>query len=369
VRLELARAYFMAEDWADARREFFAVLSADVPQRVKDNIIVFLRLIDVRRGWSWDLDAGIRGGPESGRRYKSDTVMLNIFGQALPFEVDRPSTPDHGAFVAGGLEFRETLMELEGATLSGIARVDGEANIYDDDDFNELIYGGSLAAQLAWARTSLRVGPDVLWRRFGGDERDRRWGVAASVEHRLPAGIALFSRVGWSRVEDALSDNRDGDLKSLRLGLSRSIGGRSSLTGLVSASTFDARIEPESYWSGRAELRGRTELGWGLAPTLSLALTHTRYRERNPSSSTAAATGNGAPPSRSRSATSSSARSRPSSRSATRGTIPTSRSSTTTRPSTGGPAQDLLKRCDHRRRRVPERRRAVGYVHRKSIYD
>lgn len=288
VRLELARAYFVAEDWADARREFFAVLSADVPEPVKDTIIRFLRLIDVRRGWSWDLDAGLRSGPESGRRYASDTVTLNVFGQNLPFKIDRPDTPDIGAFVSGGLEYREQITALDGsgglggAALSLIGRVDGETNVYEDDDFNELIYGGSLAAQLAWRRTTLRAGPDVIWRRFGGDPRERRHGLSASIEHRLPEGIALFSRLGWSRVEDELIANRDGDLYTGRFAVSRSIGGRSSLSGIFTVSGFTARVDHESFRSGRLELRGRTELGFGLAPTLSLAGTYTRYRATAP---------------------------------------------------------------------------------------
>lgn len=288
VRLELARAYFVAEDWADARREFFAVLSADVPDTVKDTIIRFLRLIDVRRGWSWDLDGGLRSGPESGRRYKSDTVMLNIGGQNLPFVLDRPSTPDIGAFLSGGLEYRQPITALDGtgilggAALSAIARVNGETNVYDDDDFNELIYGGSLAAQLAWRQTTLQFGPDVTWRRFGGDPRDRRHGLAGTIEHRLPEGIALFSRVGWSRVEDDLFSGRDGDLWSSSFGVSRSLGGRSSITGIVGVSSFDADANWESYRSGRLELRGRTDLGFGLAPTLSLAASYTRYREPSP---------------------------------------------------------------------------------------
>ncbi len=285
VRLELARAYFLAEDWADARREFFAVLSADVPEAVKDNIIVFLRLIDLRRGWSWTLDAGVRGGPESGRNYKSDTVMLNFFGQKLPFEIDRPDTPDFGAFIDGGLEFRERLMELEGMggpSLSGIARLHGEANLFDDGDFNELIYGGTLAAQFSWPRTSLSIGPDIAWRRLGGDERERRWGASASIEHRLPEGLALLGRLGWQRVDDALANIRDGDLFSGRFGVSRSLGGRSSLTAIAGVSYFDARVPTESYRQGRLELRGRTELGFGLAPTLTLAASRTRYRAQNP---------------------------------------------------------------------------------------
>jgi hypothetical protein len=287
VRLELARAYFVAEDWADARREFFAVLSADVPEAVKQTIIGFLQLIDLRRGWSWDLDAGLRSGPESGRSYSSDTVILDVGGQELPFTVDRPSGPDVGAFVSGGVEFRERLLALDdgllgGAALSGIARLDGAADVYDDQDFNELLYGGGLALQLAWRQTTLQVGPDALWRRFGGDPRDNRWGVAASVEHRLPEGLALFGRLGWSRVADDIVDARDGDLWTGRLAVSRSIGGRSSLTGIVDVSGFAARQDFESYRAARLELRGRTELAFGLAPTLSLAAGLTRYRENAP---------------------------------------------------------------------------------------
>lgn len=281
VRLELARAHFLGEDWADSRREFFAVLSADVPDAVRDNIIRFLRLIDERRGWTWDFDAGLRGGPDDGRRYRSDTVQLNIGGVPLPFAIDRPETPDVGAFLKGGLERRGRLWTMpDGPTLSAIARLDGEANLYEGDDFDELIFGGSLAAQLSWPRTVLRLGPDAFWRRIGGDPRERRLGLSATVEHRLPQGLALLGRFGWQKVQDDLSDARDGDLWSGRVGLSRSLGGRSALTLILGIDALDARFGTESYRSGRVELRGTTDLGYGLAPTLSLAAAHTRYREQ-----------------------------------------------------------------------------------------
>lgn|GEM_PF-1687488 len=285
VRLELARAYFVAEDWTDARREFFAVLSADVPRAVKDNIIVFLRLIDLRRGWTWDLDAGVRSGPESGRNYKTDTVILDIFGEELPFEVDRPDVPDFGGFINGSLEYRRPLVELQmlgGPELSGIARVDGAADVYDDSDFDELRYGGNLALQLSWPQTSWSFGPDIVWRRIGGDERERLWGVSTSVEHRLPEGLALLGRLGWQKVDDALVDSRDGDLYSTRFGVSRSLGGRSSITAIAGVDFFEADAASESYRRASVVLRGRTELVYGIAPTLSLAAEQTRYRERNP---------------------------------------------------------------------------------------
>lgn len=281
VRLELARAYFVAEDWTDSRREFFAVLSADVPDPVKVNIIRFLRLIDERRGWSWDLDAGLRGGPDDGRRYSSDTVRLNIGGVPLPFAIDRPKGPDWGAFVLAGLERHERLVDLAGgATLSGIARIDGLANLYEGSDFDELILGGSMAAQVSWPRTTLRLGPDATWRRIGDDPRERRLGGSAAVEHRLPEGVALLGRIALSRVEDELSDARDGWLRSARAGVSWSLGGRSSITAILGVDSLDARFGTESYRSGRLELRGTTDLGYGLAPSLRLAASQTRYQDQ-----------------------------------------------------------------------------------------
>jgi len=281
VRLELARAYFMAEDWAQARREFFAVLSADVPEPVKANIIRFLRAIDDRRGWSWDLDAGLRGGPDDGRRFTSDTVRLNIGGVPLPFAIDEPEGPDWGTFVQAGLERREQLLALPGgATLSGLARLDGLANIYEGSRFDEEILSTRLAAQLTWPRTLVSLGPDLTWRRLGGEPRERRLGASLSLEHRLPEGVALLGRLGWQRVEDDLSDARDGQLWSGRAGISRSFGGRSTVTAILGVDALDARFGSESYRSGRLELRGTTDLGYGLAPVLSLAATHTRYREQ-----------------------------------------------------------------------------------------
>ena len=89
VRLELAKAYFLAEEWELARREFFTVLSAEIPNEVRANILGFLRAIDERRGWSWTLNLAITSGEQGFRKYRSDKVTLNVAGQ-LEFQIDRP---------------------------------------------------------------------------------------------------------------------------------------------------------------------------------------------------------------------------------------------------------------------------------------
>ncbi|TVQ37452.1 MAG: DUF560 domain-containing protein [Geminicoccaceae bacterium] len=283
VRLELARAYFVAEDWAAARREFVAVLSADIPDAVRANILRVLRQIDVRRGWSWTLDGGLRGGPSVPRRTR-DEIDLNIGGQPLRFRLDPVETPDFGVFVQGSLERRQPFATLaDGQTLSAIARVSGGADLFEGTgDFDEVGVGADLQLQVAWATTTATFGPTMRRRWFGGVRRDDAVGLGAFAEHRTPSGRVWFGRTDWSAIHDHLNANRSGDLYTVQAGLGQPLAARSLVIGSFGAGRFDADAAFERYRFVAGRVSAQTQLRGGWAPELTLAASHVVYDDTAP---------------------------------------------------------------------------------------
>jgi len=283
VRLELARAYFLNEDWSDARREFFVVLSADVPDAVRDNVIRFLRAIDARRGWTWKLDAGLRNAPGAGRRYRSDTVTVNVAGEPVAFEIDQPDDHEIGAFVDAGLEFRRPLIvRHRGGTLSGVAAVEVAGSRFKDDDFNEEAIGGDFRLQWAFPQTTYSIGPTA--RRFweAGARTADSLGLAITAEHRTRDGIQLFGRLAQIEIDDAQFDGRDGWRSSAQLEVGRSLDGRSFVSAAMTMGSFDADVDWESYHFVRLGFTALTELRGGWAPRIDIAGGITRFKERSP---------------------------------------------------------------------------------------
>ena len=82
VRLELARARFMAGDDNEAERQFRAALAAGVPPGVARNIGGFLGALQRRRHYDFDFGAGIAA--DSNANVASTAQTVEIFG--LPFQ-------------------------------------------------------------------------------------------------------------------------------------------------------------------------------------------------------------------------------------------------------------------------------------------
>lgn len=262
IRLELARALFVAREWDEARREFFAVLSGGLPDTARRNVLAFIRAIDARRGWDWSLSASIE--PDlGGRRYVTDTVDLDFLGSTLPFTLNRADPPPFVVKVASGVEVRAPLPSVGDVSLltfaGGFAFLE-EAPGSRDDDYTLGVRGGLRAA---WPRTTLSAGPRLSRRWVGGALREERLGGEASGERRFDQGRSVFARAEAAALRDPDFSARDGAIWSLRTGGAFSIGGRTTLGAAARLERLSADRDSESYWEPRLEVFGGGDVGGG----------------------------------------------------------------------------------------------------------
>ncbi len=96
VRLELARARFLAGDDGEAERQFRAAIAAGVPPPVARNISGFLGELRRRRHWDFDFGAGIAA--DSNVNVATSAQTVDIFG--LPFQIDQSARKTSGMGLA-----------------------------------------------------------------------------------------------------------------------------------------------------------------------------------------------------------------------------------------------------------------------------
>jgi len=279
VRLELARAYFQAREWELSRREFFAVLSGDVPESVKSNIIRFLQAIDARRGFDWDLSVGFSVSPQATRKYDTDTVIVDVLGTPLPFKFDRSNDGAYGVRINGSAEYRHHLPALsdESVVVTGLA--EGFFDIFEGDGSgaDDYRFGVGLGLRGAWRRTTASGKVVVSTREFAGERFQNRFEFEGSTEWRSVTGVSLFSSGGAGFIDDKTTDNRDGRAVRLRAGLAKSLAGRSIVGVAIFGEDFDAEARHESYLTLGAELFGTTDLGAGFDGTGRVFLLDQNY--------------------------------------------------------------------------------------------
>lgn len=284
VRLELARAYFQARQWERSRREFFAVLSGNVPTNVKTRIIAYLRAIDARRGFDWDLSVGFTTSPQSARDYDSNIVLIDFLGIPLPFRIERDKSGTYGIQVQGAAEYRIALPGLGGDSVqsSGFGRA--EVDIFEGDGggADDYLFGIEAGLRGAWARLTASSSLAASKREFGGRAFEDRVELRGSIEWRNPSGLALFGSAAAGMLDDHQSEGRDGVVLRGRMGIAQSFGGRGTLGFATFAERQDSDAEFESFTTAGIETFAITDLGFGLDAVGSLFLLNQEFDARIP---------------------------------------------------------------------------------------
>ncbi|MDA5555777.1 tetratricopeptide repeat protein [Shimia sp. MMG029] len=236
VRLELARAYFNAKDWSRARQEFFIVLSADLPAPVKERVLAFIRAIDNRRGFDWDLSlAVVKVGNQ--RRYADDTILVDSGGIQVPFTFDRERSDEFGLRAVGAFNFRKPLASLStantaasGFTTLAFDLTEAKTRAYDD----ALL---SLAGGLRFTKQRLTyaVAPEIRTRYVAGAKYEDRVGLTASFESRGLEGRSVFARTTFFDITNARDSSLSGHIATASIGVRQAVGGRAiiGVTGRI----------------------------------------------------------------------------------------------------------------------------------------
>lgn len=282
VRLELARAYYEAEQWSRAREEFFTVLSGNIPDPVRERVLSFIQAIDSRRGFDWDLTLGITTAGNS-RQYDTDEIDLNFEGIVLPFQLDRPVGTELAARVAGAASYRRPLEFSANQAFDAVAFVGVDFDLIDArgsqyDDYN---LGARVGARLAWPTTTVTIAPFTSTRFFGGERVEDRFGLEATFERRNLFGGSVFGFTSFAEKDSRVSDDRSGRIANALIGFRRSVGGRATVGFSIGVEDSRVDFDLEDYTETEARIFGSYDALFGL--TMRPSVYYGQRQFRNPS--------------------------------------------------------------------------------------
>ena len=303
VRLELARAYLAYERWGRARSEFLSVLSGDIPEPVRENILRFLRFIDARRGFDWHADFSlVRLGTTA--NFDSNTLenlrnsepVLDENGNLVLDEDGRPlfrSTPftlnrdDENALGLGfnlSLSRREELPSLSGSDYGalGFGRIFAFGEKGRETDFDDISFGAEVGMRFVWPTSSITVAPSVTRRGLEKATFDDRVGARVTFQQRDIHGTVYSFSPSWYDIHSPRNDSRDG--RSLRL--TASVSHPITPTASLGAQLYFEDREGDSFFDDykrhRLTLFGGFDVGFGIGLQPSAYIEHRTFDQPSP---------------------------------------------------------------------------------------
>lgn len=281
VRLELGRAYFAAERWQLARREFLLALSADLPEPVRLNVLSFIRRIDARRGFEWDLSLALArvGGTES---FDSNEILLDFGGTALPFTLERRGSGT-GLDVTARARLRTRLSEprADGRVTTGFVEASLLGEIARERELRDLTGGVRLGLRHSGRMSTAEIALLAERRDIADRHFETRAGLALQAERRNARGLSVFATLTGAQIDNRQTDTLDGTSVEGEVGLSQSLGGRATIGSAVFAERRDTDASAEGYDRYGLSVFGRIEARFGLSVRPSLFVARRDFRDPN----------------------------------------------------------------------------------------
>ncbi|MXX91582.1 MAG: DUF560 domain-containing protein [Boseongicola sp. SB0677_bin_26] len=237
VRLELARAFFLRGQDGLARRHFERALAANPPAPVVANINRHLATIRARKRWNGYFGMAVAPDTNIGAASANETVLLDAFGQRLPFTLD------------------------DGGEQSGVGIA---------------IWAGGERQEPIAPNLRLRLGADIFRREYAGSRFDRM-GLGGHVGPRWLIGprsegsLLLAARREWQ------ADRPSSRSLGFRLEASRRFSPR--LSGQLGASWIEKRHDSSTHLDGPTTDLSAS-LSWAITPVLQAGFRTGWGRER-----------------------------------------------------------------------------------------
>ncbi len=217
VRLELAHAFFLRGRDGLAKRHFERALAANPPAPVAATINRILAEIRARKRWSGYFGMALLPDTNIGAASASETVLLDFFGQRLPFTLDDGGEQSGiGLSVWAGGEYQEPLVP------NWFIRIGGDISRreYAGSKFDRMSLGGHVGPRwLIGPRTeaSLLFTSRQEWQ--AEKPSSRSLGVRLETLRRLTPRVSGQFGASWSARRHEESTRSDGPVSDLSFGL------------------------------------------------------------------------------------------------------------------------------------------------------
>ena len=258
VRLELARAQYLAGQPEAARKTLAGLPLDSVPEVVRETVETFNRALARQRPWYADARFGI--APDSNVNAATQARTIDLFG--LPFALNEDARRRTGTGQTAQLRAGVRLPLAPAWSMV----IDTQANLtnYKGNQFDDLVV--DLTAGPVWQRGDWQVqlAASGTHRWYGWDDASSLYGGQLNLNRALDATRQVGLELGVRRIDNHLNRDATGWQYSAFLGLEQLLGGR-----LLASLGVLARHEPVRARTLSSDTLGLTAgIGGELAPGL-----------------------------------------------------------------------------------------------------
>jgi predicted negative regulator of RcsB-dependent stress response len=271
VRLELARAFFLAADYENAERNFRFARAGELSPEVKANIDQYLAAILRLKRWSYDV--GLAVAQDTNANGATSVHQVDLYG--LPFTLSDDARRKSGAGVAidlGG-EWSPLLADNVKAKLGGrVHRLEYGGSAFDDMTVST--YAGPEFLFPRWQIDTLATG---FRRWYGNTPYNQGFGGRAAAIYALLPELQLGSAFDVQALSYRQLHEQDGTIVSGNLDATYTISPSSlvRLAGGIALQTAKLRaLANTTRWIA---LDFYQDLPWGFSANIEPAFSWTRY--------------------------------------------------------------------------------------------
>jgi hypothetical protein len=251
VRLELARALYLAGDFEAARYHFEAALGEDLPPAARENVLRFLRAIEAQTTWMRFTATLIRDtNPANATRAE----RITLFG--LEFVVNPDSRPRDAWGVGLNADARYAFGSENRSFVRGAVIAREYAGRFADFHYVQATLGRN--AFVGDSVLSAEAGPTYAW--YQGRGLYAGGIVQASHSHPLGRRVLAQESLTWRWLDYERFEDLSGHQPWAGLHLRYALDGTSALGASLQLGRHSAREEAFSYRAVEAVLRYSKEL-------------------------------------------------------------------------------------------------------------
>ena len=220
VRLELARMNALLGESAVAQRELRSAAADGLPSEVAQTIRFYANALEARRkiGGGFEIALALDSNVNRATRASSLGTVIGNF----TLNPDAQASSGVGLTLRGQSFVRSRL----GQRVNLLSQLSGQANLYRDNDFNDIILSPRIGPEIHAGKDKIQVLAGPAWRWYGGALYTRS--IAASGNWLHPMGARSQLRVdgGYDHIDNQRNNLEAGESYSLSLGLDHAMAAR-----------------------------------------------------------------------------------------------------------------------------------------------
>ncbi|MEO8455962.1 MAG: surface lipoprotein assembly modifier [Sphingomicrobium sp.] len=269
VRLELARAFYLAKDYGNAKRQFQFALAGNLPREVAANINTYLAAIRDAKSLSYNF--GIALAPDTNLNTGSSAREVTLFG--LPFDLSEDARQRSGVGIAieAGAEWAPRIGTGKRLRLG----ISGQRREYSGSNFDDMTAAAYVGPRWVSGKWDLSLLGTAYKRWYGTRPNNQAAGGRLEATYYLTPRLGISSALAAQWVRFSRARERDGRLISFNATAFRAMTSSSAITLKVGVGRQQARITPYANWNGFVAAGYFRDLPKGFSvyvePSLSLA--------------------------------------------------------------------------------------------------